>query len=116
LDELSATPSPTASIGLVPAAYICPNPPIAFATALYDYEASGDGEISITENERMEIYLREEEWIFVSVDRKNKKGGPSIGYVPANYVEEGDAQPDVEAEEVEPPAPATIPVRSAVSF
>lgn len=89
LDALSEGVETQAS-GLVPAAYIEPAAPLHRATAVYDYEANGAGEIGMREGEKMNVYLKEDDWILVKLDRKATAGAPAIGYVPANYVEEGE--------------------------
>ena len=82
-----------AAVGLVPAAYIEPAVPIFRATALYDYEPNGEGEIAMHENDKMNVYLKEDEWILVKLDGKAHGKQPFIGYVPANYIEEGEGGP-----------------------
>lgn len=61
--------------------------PLHRAFALYDYEPTGEGEIAMAENDKMNVYAKEEEWILVKLDGKG-----TIGYVPANYVEEGEGE------------------------
>jgi hypothetical protein len=51
--------------------------------ALYDYAAAAPGELSITEDERLLVFDREDEWILVQTE---KEGGRA-GWVPGNYVE-----------------------------
>ncbi|KAG8955642.1 cytoskeletal protein binding protein [Tulasnella sp. 424] len=84
LDALSEA-EPAA--GLVPSAYIEPAAPLYRAVALYDYEPNGEGEIRMKENEKLSVYLKEDEWILVKIDRKGTVSQPAIGYVPANYTE-----------------------------
>lgn len=69
--------------GLVPAAYLEEAPPIASAKALYDYAATGDGELSITEDETLHVYEKDDEWWLVKNPSK-----PGVGLVPGSYVEE----------------------------
>ncbi|KAG8965811.1 cytoskeletal protein binding protein [Tulasnella sp. 419] len=104
LDQVTeGTPPPS---GLVPAAYVEEATPIARATALYDYEATGEGEVSMKEDTPMSIYAREDEWILVKLDHPGKGKLALIGYVPANYVEENDStQPTA----VAPPSPEETP-------
>lgn len=84
-----------AGVGLVPAAYVEPAAPLFRAYALYDYEPNGEGEIAMAENDKMNVYAKEEEWILVKLDGKENGKVPFIGYVPANYVEEGEGEPAV---------------------
>ena len=56
------------------------------ATALYDYEAAGDGEISIKEDSVLHVYAADGEWWLV----KSDDDAPTIGYVPGNYLEGRD--------------------------
>lgn len=94
LDALVETPGPQPT-GLVPAAYTEPAVPLHRATALYDYEPNGAGEIAIHEGEHMSVYLKEDDWILVKLDREGAVNEPTIGYVPANYVEEGEGTGEV---------------------
>lgn len=77
-------------VGLVPSTYIEPAPPRYRAIALYDYKANGEEEVSMKENERMNVYFEEDGWILVKIDRKGSFSGPAVGFVPANYIEEGE--------------------------
>ena len=52
--------------------------------ALYDYEAAQAGELSVTEDEILEVFSKEEDWLLV----QSRKEGQAVGYVPGNYVEE----------------------------
>ena len=44
----------------------------------------------MAENDKMNVYLKEDEWLLVKLDSKGE-----VGYVPVNYVEEGEGQPEV---------------------
>ncbi|KAG8908104.1 cytoskeletal protein binding protein, partial [Tulasnella sp. 408] len=92
--------SPT-RVGLVPSSYIEPAPPMYRAIALYDYEADREGEISMKENETMNVYLEEDGWILVKIDRKDTVRGPAVGFVPANYIEKvgGDVESSADPSE-----------------
>jgi actin cytoskeleton-regulatory complex protein SLA1 len=74
--------------GLVPAAYLEQVPPISTAKALYDYDANGEGELNIKEDELLEVYEKEDEWWLV----KAKKSDGKVGLVPGNYVEEEEVR------------------------
>lgn len=52
--------------------------------ALYDYEAAQPGELSVTENEVLTVYSKDEDWLLVQSQNEDGK----VGYVPGNYVEE----------------------------
>lgn len=56
----------------------------SFAKALYDYDATAPGELSIREDEILMIFDREDEWILV----QSQKEGGKAGFVPGNYVQE----------------------------
>ena len=58
--------------------------PISVVKALYDYEAQQGGEISVSEDEVLHVYGKDEDWLLV----QSQKEGGKIGYVPGNYVEE----------------------------
>ncbi|KAG8916941.1 cytoskeletal protein binding protein, partial [Tulasnella sp. 417] len=96
--------------GLVPSAYIEPAPPLYRAFALYDYEPNGEGEIFMKENEKMSVYLKEDDWILVKIDRKGTVSKSAIGYVPANYVEEGEGDGEAPAQEEVPVPAAAVPI------
>jgi hypothetical protein len=72
------------SAGLVPAAYLEEVEPISTAKALYDYEATSEGELNITEDEILKVYENEDEWWLVQSTLPDGK----VGLVPGNYVEE----------------------------
>ncbi|KAG8727632.1 cytoskeletal protein binding protein, partial [Ceratobasidium sp. 428] len=57
--------------------------PISLANTIYDFTASDDGELSITEDELLSVYEQEAEWWLV----KSREPGGKAGYVPASYVE-----------------------------
>lgn len=70
--------------GLVPAAYLEDVEPILVAKALYDYAATADGELSITEDEALVVYEKDDDWWLV----KSSSPGGKLGLVPGSYVEE----------------------------
>lgn len=47
------------------------------------------------ENEKLSVYFKEDDWILVKIDRKGTVSQPAIGYVPANYIEEGEGDGEV---------------------
>jgi hypothetical protein len=57
---------------------------ISVAKALYDYDANAPGELSIKEDEDLNVIDREDEWLLVQSQSPNGRAG----FVPANYVEE----------------------------
>ncbi|KAF8655285.1 hypothetical protein AX16_003184 [Volvariella volvacea WC 439] len=69
-------------VGLVPAAYVEQAEHKSVVKALYDYDATAPGELSIKEDEVLLVFDTEEEWILVQA-----KDGSKAGYVPGNYVE-----------------------------
>ncbi|KAJ7638784.1 hypothetical protein FB45DRAFT_411916 [Roridomyces roridus] len=70
-------------VGLVPAAYVEPADHTSVVKALYDYEATAPGELSISEDQILRVFDTEEEWLLVQTD----EDGGKAGFVPANYVE-----------------------------
>ncbi|KAI6035342.1 hypothetical protein F5J12DRAFT_902166 [Pisolithus orientalis] len=90
----SDSQSGEAPSGLVPAAYVEPAPHTFVVKALYDYDASAPGELSIKEDEHLLVFDREDDWILV----QSQKEGGRAGFVPGNYVEE------YSGEEQEPPS------------
>lgn len=51
--------------------------------ALYDYEATAPGELTIKEDDILHVFDKEDEWLLV----QQQKAGGKAGFVPANYVE-----------------------------
>ncbi len=54
--------------------------------ALYDYEATADDELTITEDETLLVYDKEEDWSLVK-----SQTGKGIGFVPTAYIGEVSA-------------------------
>ena len=71
--------------------------------ALYDYEASAPGELSVHEDDVLMLFDTEDDWILV----QNSKA-EGAGYVPGNYVE---VMGDLPA-----PVPSRIIVPDSVSI
>ncbi|EEB91930.1 hypothetical protein MPER_09637, partial [Moniliophthora perniciosa FA553] len=91
-------------VGLVPAAYVEQADHTSVVKALYDYEASAGGELTIKEDEILLAFDTEEEWLLV---QSTAKGGKA-GFVPANYVEphnEGEEESSAAQQVVVPPDP-----------
>ncbi|KAK8049101.1 hypothetical protein PG994_010831 [Apiospora phragmitis] len=107
--------------GLVPNNYVEEAPAVAQARALYEYTRQTDEELSFPEDAQLLVYdASDPDWILVGLNG-------DFGFVPANYIEMGDAiegettraaEPEPEAEP-EPPAasvpipPPALPTRSA---
>ncbi|KAG6378775.1 hypothetical protein JVT61DRAFT_13050 [Boletus reticuloceps] len=93
-------------LGLVPAAYVEQAEHTSTVKALYDYDATAPGELSIREDEILMVFDREDEWILV----QSQKEGGKAGFVPGNYVEESTGEEQAPAPEPEPePEPAPRP-------
>ncbi|KAF9259485.1 hypothetical protein L218DRAFT_963517 [Marasmius fiardii PR-910] len=69
--------------GLVPAAYVEQAEHTSLVKALFDYEASSAGELSIKEDETLLAFDTEDDWLLA---QSTGEGGRA-GFVPANYVE-----------------------------
>ncbi|KAJ7095351.1 hypothetical protein B0H15DRAFT_829165 [Mycena belliarum] len=95
-------------VGLVPAAYVEPAEHTSVVKALYDYEASAPGELSISEDQILLVFATEEEWLLVQTD----DGGGKAGFVPANYVEPHSGVEETPAPQIvipsSPPKPAYV--------
>ena len=52
--------------------------------ALYDYEASAPGELSVKEDDVLYAFDTDEEWLLVQTE----KDGGQAGFIPVTYVEE----------------------------
>ncbi|KAJ6599097.1 hypothetical protein DFH09DRAFT_1130110 [Mycena vulgaris] len=95
-------------VGLVPAAYVEPADHTSVVKALYDYEASAPGELSITEDQVLLVFDTEEDWLLVQTD----EDGGKAGFVPANYVEATSAEEEAPAPQIvvpsSPPKPAYV--------
>ena len=72
--------------------------------ALYDYEATAHGELSVHEDDVLMVFDTEDDWILV----QNSKAEGGAGYVPGNYVEVVDQLPV--------PTPSRIIVPDSVSM
>lgn len=57
---------------------------VSVAKALYDYEAAQPGELTVSEDEVLYVYGKDDDWLLVH----SQKEGGKVGYVPGNYVEE----------------------------
>lgn len=67
--------------------------------ALYDYEASAPGELTINEHDILLAFELDEEWLLVQSWKKD-----GAGYVPGNYVEETPGDESPPAQRITPPA------------
>ncbi|KAI0698514.1 hypothetical protein C8T65DRAFT_10646 [Cerioporus squamosus] len=88
--------------GLVPSAYVELADPIQVVKVLYDYDAAEPTELTVKEDEILDVYVKEEDWLLVS--SRSQEG--RIGYVPGNYVEEADGEGE---------APAAAPASTSIS-
>ncbi|KAK6865808.1 hypothetical protein PG995_002336 [Apiospora arundinis] len=98
--------------GLVPNNYVEESPPVAQARALYEYTRQTDEELSFPEDAQLMVYdTSDPDWILVGLNG-------DFGFVPANYIEMGDAveaettkaaEPGPEPEPEPPAAPVSIP-------
>ncbi|KAF8332687.1 uncharacterized protein EI90DRAFT_3054038 [Cantharellus anzutake] len=75
--------------GLAPSAYFETVEPISYAKAQYDYDASGDGELTIKEEEELLVFEKDDDWWLV---KSNSPHG-RLGLVPGNYLEEATTPP-----------------------
>ncbi|TIC04805.1 hypothetical protein E3Q08_02611 [Wallemia mellicola] len=90
--------------GLVPSNYIEIIQPTHKVKASYDYQAQSDDELTISENDLLDIYESDADW-FLAALQHNRNAG--LGYIPANYTVDldGDDQTQPTAEEpVDQPA------------
>ncbi|KAF5369879.1 hypothetical protein D9758_001079 [Tetrapyrgos nigripes] len=86
--------------GLIPAAYVEQAEHSSVVKALYDYEATAPGELTIKEDEILLAFDAEDDWLLV----QSSEDGGKVGLVPANYVE-----PHSEEEEAAPAAAQIVP-------
>lgn len=65
----------------MPATYVVPAPVLAAVTAAYDYDAAPDEpeEVSMRENEQLQLYERGEDWSLVGASH-------GVGFVPTAYL------------------------------
>lgn len=74
-------------VGLVPANYIEQAPVVKQCRGLYDYDKQTEEELSFKEGDRFNVYdLNDPDWLLVS-----DASGSNFGFIPANYIEYGDA-------------------------
>ncbi|KAL1747654.1 hypothetical protein HDZ31DRAFT_60987 [Schizophyllum fasciatum] len=90
--------------GMVPAAYVEPADRTSVVKALYDYEASAPGELSIKEDEILDVFSTDSDWLLA----QTRRDGGKAGYIPANYVEATSDDAEAEAAQA-PPPPAPVP-------
>ena len=57
---------------------------ISVVKALYDYDATNPGELTIKEGEILYVYDNDDAWLLVH----SQKPGGRVGFVPETYVEE----------------------------
>ena len=81
-EGLSPEEAPT---GLVPSTYVTPLQPIKQATALYDYEATSEEEITIKEDVVYDLFEEDGDWTLVGARDKKE-----VGYAPTAYLEVSD--------------------------
>ena len=58
--------------------------PIQVVKVLYDYDAAEPTELTVKEDDILNVYVKDDDWLLVS--SRSEQG--RIGYVPGNYVEE----------------------------
>lgn len=68
----------------MPATYVTPCEPLRQVTALYDYEATSDEEITIKEDTVYDLYETDGDWTLVG-----SKEAKEVGYAPTAYLEVG---------------------------
>ncbi len=78
-----------APTGLVPSAYLKDVEPISYAKSQYDYEAAGEGELTIKEGEELLVLEKDDDWWLVKSTNPNSR----IGLVPGTYLEEEEVCP-----------------------
>ncbi|KAI1133493.1 hypothetical protein F5Y10DRAFT_259816 [Nemania abortiva] len=100
-------------VGLVPNNYVEEAKPVGQARSLYEYTRQTDEELSFPEDAPLRVYdASDADWILVGFESE-------FGFVPANYIEMGDAatrqetepEPDHEPEQAAVPAPPALPIR-----
>lgn len=82
-DGVAPEDAPT---GLVPATYVTPCEPMRQVTALYDYEATSEEEMSIKEDQVYDLYETDGDWTLVGA-----KDAKEVGYAPTTYLEVGSS-------------------------
>lgn len=58
--------------------------PLYLARAIYAYTATNDEELTIGEDDPLQVFEKDDEWLLV----KLQSTGDKLGYVPASYVQE----------------------------
>ncbi|KAI0478670.1 hypothetical protein GGR56DRAFT_664768 [Xylariaceae sp. FL0804] len=95
-------------VGLIPNNYIEEAHPVGQARALYEYTRQTDEELSFPEDARLNVYdTSDPDWILVGLEG-------DYGFVPANYIEVGEAP--AEAEPSPEPEPELAPSSVAPSL
>ncbi|KAJ9157670.1 Actin cytoskeleton-regulatory complex protein sla1 [Pleurostoma richardsiae] len=93
--------------GLIPSNYVEEAQPVSHARALYEYTRQTDEELSFPEEATLAVYdTSDPDWILVGHNG-------DYGFVPANYIEMGDAAQHGAPEPEPEPAAPSLPSRPA---
>ncbi|KAH8929679.1 hypothetical protein BT69DRAFT_1256049 [Atractiella rhizophila] len=112
--KLAASAPPSSVIGLVPAAYVVEATPVKEIIALYSYTSTAEDELTVEEDERLNLVEEPEkdsEWVLCA-----KPKWKGAGYVPANYVSDPEDAQAQEEEEAEPETPMSPTTASAGAY
>ncbi|GAA99423.1 uncharacterized protein L969DRAFT_93884 [Mixia osmundae IAM 14324] len=75
---------PEGATGLVPASYLEPMQPISRAIATYAYQATNEEELTVVDDEPLNVYEDDGEWTLVG--RVDESGQRGVGYMPTSYL------------------------------
>jgi hypothetical protein len=79
----ASSASEPAAEGLVPRNYLIPMPPLRTVTALYAYEPQNDEELGVSEDETLELFEEDGDWVLCG-----RVGSPGAGWLPTTWVEQ----------------------------
>ncbi|OAV99849.1 hypothetical protein PTTG_09264 [Puccinia triticina 1-1 BBBD Race 1] len=102
--KASPTSADPPQSGLAPANYVVPAPALRSVTALYAYEAQTEDELTIQEDESLQLYEEDGDWSLVG--RTSEESGRGVGYVPTTYIATTENNPVIS--QVEEPASEVV--------
>lgn len=83
-------------------------PPLSTTRALYAYQSTSAEELSMEEDQILQVFSVEEDWLLVRVE-----GGHNLGFVPKSYCEAVDESRAIEVEDASAAAEALEDAQAA---
>ncbi|PLW16874.1 hypothetical protein PCANC_09449 [Puccinia coronata f. sp. avenae] len=111
--KVSPTSTEPPQSGLVPANYVVPAQALHLVTALYAYGAQTEEELTIQEDESLQLYEEDGDWSLVGRHLQDSSRG--VGYVPTTYIGTAENRHDLGQSE-EPVAPTSQVAQTHASY